>query len=48
MDKDAYLNRSIAKENIRDIKGACVDAKKALSLGDTNSDNQKWINENCV
>ncbi len=46
-DTDYYLNRSIAKENIGDIKGACVDAKKAVSLGDTASDNKSWIRDNC-
>ena len=30
-----------------DIKGACVDAKKAVSLGDKASDNKSWINDNC-
>ena len=44
---DAYNNRSIAKENIGDIKGACLDAQKVVSLGDENSDNKKWIKENC-
>jgi len=47
MDKDSYINRSIAKENIGDIKGACLDAKKAISLGDRASENQKWIKKNC-
>ena len=38
------INLSIEKESIGDIKGACVDAKKALSLGNNDSDNKKWIN----
>jgi len=42
-----YFNRSVAKEKIGDIKGACVDAKKAVSLGDRASDNKSWIRDNC-
>ena len=30
---DAYNNRSIAKESIGDLNGACEDARKAISLG---------------
>ena len=45
--KSAFKNRSIAKEMIGDIKGACLDAKKSVSLGDTASDNQQWIKQNC-
>jgi len=44
---NAFKNRSISKENIGDIKGACEDAKKAVSLGDTASDNENWIKDNC-
>ena len=32
---------------IGDIQGACVDAKQSVYLGDTATDNQLWINENC-
>ena len=32
---------------IGDIEGACLDAKKAVSLGDKTSDNKSWINDNC-
>jgi len=46
-DIDYYFNRSVAKEKIGDIKGACVDAKKVVSLGDTASDNKSWIRDNC-
>ena len=42
-----YKNRSISKENIGDIQGACIDAKKAVSLGDNSSDNKSWIKDNC-
>ena len=41
------MNRSISKENIGDIKGACFDAKKAVSLGDEDLQNASWIQENC-
>ena len=34
-------------QEIGDIKGACLDAQKVVSLGDENSDNKKWIKENC-
>ena len=30
---DAFLNRSVSKTEIGDIKGACTDARKAKSLG---------------
>ena len=40
-------NRSILKEQIGDLKGACLDAKKAVSLGYLDKENKKWINENC-
>ena len=43
----AYINRSIAKEKIGDINGACFDAKKAISLGDNNFTNKNWIKDNC-
>ena len=46
-DTAYYLNRSIAKEGIGDIKGACEDAKKAVSLGNTASDIKSWIRDNC-
>ena len=41
------MNRSISKEKIGDIKGACLDAKKIISLGNTDSQNQKWVRNNC-
>ena len=44
---NAFKNRSISKENIGDIKGACEDAKKSVSFGDTASDNENWIKDNC-
>ena len=44
---DAYLNRSILKESLGDIRGACIDAKKVVSLGDQDSDNERWIRQNC-
>ena len=44
---NAFLNRSIVKETIGDIEGACLDAKKSVSLGDTSSDIQTWIKKNC-
>tara|TARA_B100000212_G_C27075470_1_gene405805 strand:+ start:149 stop:274 length:126 start_codon:yes stop_codon:yes gene_type:complete len=40
------MNRSILKEKINDIKGACSDAKEALSLGYKNLENKKWISKN--
>ena len=44
---NAFKNRSISKKNIGDITGACLDAKRALSLGNSLSDNEIWIEENC-
>ena len=41
------MNRSISKEDLGDIKGACIDAKKTVSLGYEDSENKKWIQENC-
>ena len=46
-DTDLYINRSISKENIGDIRGACVDAKKAVSFGDKDNANKNWIKKNC-
>ena len=46
-DADLYVNRSVAKGHIGDIKGACEDAKKAVSMGDIGSDNKSWIKKNC-
>ena len=43
---NAYINMSIAKENIGDTKGACVDAKKVVSLGEESSENKSLISEN--
>ena len=50
LDSQYYLpvyNRSVLKEQIGDLKGACLDAKKAVSLGYLDKENKKWINENC-
>ena len=44
-DASAYYNRSITKENLGDINGACEDAKKAISLGKKETGN--WVSENC-
>ena len=44
---NAFINRSIVKETIGDIEGACLDAKKSVSLGDTSSNIQTWIKKNC-
>tara|TARA_B110000003_G_scaffold234840_1_gene238719 strand:+ start:333 stop:506 length:174 start_codon:yes stop_codon:yes gene_type:complete len=41
----AYINRSILKETLGDLNGACEDAKKSISLGDDSS--VKWFSENC-
>ena len=41
-----FFNRSIA-ENIGDVEGACLDAKKAVSLGENDAKNQNWIEKNC-
>ena len=42
-----FYNRSVLKEQLGDLKGACFDAKKAVSLGFIDKANKKWINENC-
>ena len=50
LDSQYYLpvyNRSVLKEQIGDLKGACLDAKKAVSLGFLDKANKTWINENC-
>ena len=50
LDSQYFLpvyNRSILKEQIGDLKGACLDAKKAVSLGYLDKENKRWINENC-
>ena len=45
---DAIMNRSIAREILGDIKGACSDAKKIVSLGFTGiKNNNDWIKNNC-
>ena len=41
----AYHNRSISKEGLGDLIGACADAKKAINLGINNS--IKWVASNC-
>ena len=41
----AYLNRGIAKEEIRDLKGACADWRKASQLG--NQDAVQWVRNSC-
>ena len=41
----AYINRGISKENLGDINGACIDWKKAVSLG--NNLAKKWILSQC-
>ena len=45
---DAFLNRSLSKTEIGDIKGDCADARKAKSLGYKSVENEKWIKENCI
>ena len=40
-------NRSVLKEQIGDLKGACLDANKAVSLGYLDKENKRWIKENC-
>lgn len=42
-----FYNRSVLKEQIGDLKGACFDAKKAVSLGFVDVENKKWIKKNC-
>ena len=44
---EAFLNRSVSKTKIGDIKGACKDAKKAKSLGFKSVENDNWIKNNC-
>lgn len=45
---DAIMNRSIAREILGDIKGACSDAKKIASLGFKGiKNNNDWIKNNC-
>jgi len=37
--------RSISKELLGDLTGACADAKKAINLGSNSS--VKWVASNC-
>ena len=46
-DADSFLQRSISKEIIGDIYGACSDAKKASSLGFRDPYHKRWITDNC-
>ena len=41
------LLRSMIKELMGDIKGACIDAKKSVSLGNNDEQDNNWIKENC-
>ena len=41
------LVRSMIKESMGDIKGACLDAKKSKSLGNNDEKDNNWIIENC-
>ena len=41
----AYYNRSVMKENLGDLNGACADAKKAVRLGVTNE--AEWVANHC-
>jgi hypothetical protein len=41
----AYYNRSISKEALGDLNGACVDRKKAAELG--NTDAAEWVANHC-
>ena len=42
---DAYANRGIYREAVNDLKGACVDWRKAAELGDERS--AEWVKEQC-
>jgi Flp pilus assembly protein TadD len=42
---EAYLNRGIVKEMLRDMKGACTDWKKASELGVAAAEN--YVNNQC-
>ena len=44
---DAFLNRSVSKTKIGDIKGSCKDARQAKSLGYKSLENENWIKKNC-
>ena len=41
----AYTKRGFSKYKFCDIKGACNDFRKAISLGST--ENIKWVREQC-
>ena len=43
---DAYLNRSIAKVELNDLEGACLDAKKVDGSRYISEVND-WIKNNC-
>ena len=41
----AYLNRGVARELAKDLKGACDDWRKAADLGEENA--AEWVKEQC-
>ena len=43
--RNSYTNRGIAKENIGDIEGACLDWQKAANLG--HKDAKIWVEKQC-
>ena len=45
--RDAFINRSIVKELLGDIKGACLDARKSIDLGLQNEEYNNWTKINC-
>ena len=46
---NSLTNKSnwLVKEIIGNVKGACDDAIRAVSLGDQNDGNKQWIKSNC-
>ena len=46
-DSQIYIGRSIVKEKTNDIKGACLDIKKASNLSIINQNDKSWHKKNC-
>ncbi|MEE3035381.1 MAG: hypothetical protein VX325_06005 [Bacteroidota bacterium] len=40
-----YFYSGLAKYNLKDLRGACADFRKAISLGSTR--NVDWVRKNC-
>mgnify|MGYP001418255557 CR=1 FL=1 len=44
-DAMAYSNRGLAKNDLKDLSGACDDWRRAANLGHSNA--AKWVKDQC-